>query len=580
MFDFLSFYKVRGKFILTSLLLALALPGTVRAQVPLPPAGDSGVIQKSLEKSRPEPGRPHQTFPDIKVQDSRQLIDPGAGPSFFVKTIRVEGNQLIEFEEFASIIDLEGGKELTLGILDLMAQEITALYFHKGYILARTFVPAQTIQDGVVTFQVVEGQLGRIEVTGNQRFRAEEIRKRFQYMLGRPNLKEKDLEGPMLELNDLIGLQVSSVLRPGAENGTSDLVLEVNESTPYLFSIDADNFGSTFTGHNRVGITGMTGSLFRFGDSLKLRALRSELGQNFVSPTYQVPLNDQGSSLEISYIYSDHQLGGALTALNAGGHSNIVTTDLLHTVFRSRMAKLYAGGGLDFRFFENFVQNMTSTRDELFNVHLFAGGDFRDSLKGQTYLQGRLQFGYTETDLTDPLNSRFMGQGNEVIGSLSVTRYQSAFYGNSYFIMKFNGQVTDKRVLSPDQFVLGGIGTVRGYPLAEAAGDKGYQTSLEYVLPLPIDFPVTQKPTYTFQDLFSLFGFIDHGRIFVKNPQPGEKNLSLTSAGGGIRLSVPKGKGHLPGADFSLTYGIPVLGDLNPSDGSLGMVHVGGRLVF
>ncbi len=580
MFSFLLFTKIRVTIGYQVLFLALVCPAHAQVQAPLPPAGESGVIQKSLEKSRPEPGRPLPVFPKIKIQDSRKLTDPGAGPSFFVKTILVQGNHLVTLEEIAPIISLKDGEELTLGILDLMGQEITALYLSKGYILARTYVPAQTIQDGVVILQVVEGRLGRIEVTGNQRFLADKIKKQFQSLLGRANLKETDLERPILELNDLVGLKISTILRPGKQNGTADLLLEIKESSPYLFSFDADNFGSEFTGRNRTAITAITGSVFQFGDVVKLRALRSDLGQNFVSPSYQILLNDQGTRLDLSYIYSDHQLGSILTPLNASGYSHLATADIFHTLFRSRRARFYVGGGLDFRFFRNFLQNVISTSDDMFNVHVFAGGEIRDPLQGQTYFSGRLQFGYTETDRTDPFNSRFQGNGDAVVASLNITRYQSAFFLDSYFIMKFNGQLTDTRVLSPDQFVLGGVGTIRGYPLADASGDKGYQTSLEYVLPLPINFPVTTNPVYTFKDLFSLFGFIDHGRIFVENPQPGERAVSLTSVGGGIRLSVPKGKGHMPGADFSLTYGIPVLGDLKTSDGSLGTVYLGGRLNF
>ncbi|QPJ62453.1 MAG: ShlB/FhaC/HecB family hemolysin secretion/activation protein [Candidatus Nitronauta litoralis] len=581
MFSYLLDGKFKGGFFFQALLITLFLQSIVHAQQNIiPPAGESGIIQKSLENTRPERGRPPTVIPEIKIQDSRKLKDPGTGPSFFVRHIQVEGNRLVKYEELAPIIALDEGLEVTLGILDLIGQEITALYFRKGYILARTYIPAQKIQDGVVTFQVVEGRLGRIEVTGNQRFLASLIRERFKPLLGRPDLKEKDLERPILELNDLIGLRVSSVLRPGKEFGTSDLVIEVKESLPFRFSLDADNFGSVFTGQNRVGITAATGSLFTFGDMFKLRALRTGLGQDFVSPSYMMPLNDNGASLELSYIYSDHQLGGALSVLNAGGSSHLFTTDILQTLYRSRMRTIYVGGGLDFRFFENSIQNIITTSDDLFNVHLFAGLEFRDSLKAQTFVQGRMQFGYTETDATDPLNSRFLGQGNEIITSLSVTRYQSAFFFDSYLTMKFSGQITHERVLSPDQFVLGGVGTVRGYPLADASGDKGYLASVEYVIPLPINIPVTTNPVYTFKDLFSLFAFIDHGRIFIEDPQSGERNTSLTSAGGGIRLSVPKGKGHLPGADFSLTYGLPVLGDQNPSDGSLGIIHIGGRLNF
>jgi len=54
---------------------------------------DPGIIEKSLRKSRPEfQPPPEEVVPDIQVEDSRELIDAGAGPTFFVREIKVEGN--------------------------------------------------------------------------------------------------------------------------------------------------------------------------------------------------------------------------------------------------------------------------------------------------------------------------------------------------------------------------------------------------------------------------------------------------------------------------------------------------------
>ncbi len=66
------------------------------------------------------------------------------------------------------ILEVGDGLEVTLGILHLIAQEITSLYSIKGYILARAYVPEQEIENGTVTIQVVEGKLGKIEVIGNE----------------------------------------------------------------------------------------------------------------------------------------------------------------------------------------------------------------------------------------------------------------------------------------------------------------------------------------------------------------------------------------------------------------------------
>ncbi|MBN4078283.1 hypothetical protein JYT29_03035 [Nitrospina gracilis] len=68
-------------------------------------------------------------------------------------------------------------------------------------------------------------------------------------------LSESALERVLLELNSLMRVQVKSVLRPGEFPGTTDLVLQVNETRPYTASVDVDNFGSKFTGKVRMRVT-------------------------------------------------------------------------------------------------------------------------------------------------------------------------------------------------------------------------------------------------------------------------------------------------------------------------------------
>ena len=65
------------------------------------------------------------------------MKDGGAGLSFFVRKIVIQGNTLIDDEDLAPIIELNDGTEMTLGILGLYANEITGFYNSKGYILTR-----------------------------------------------------------------------------------------------------------------------------------------------------------------------------------------------------------------------------------------------------------------------------------------------------------------------------------------------------------------------------------------------------------------------------------------------------------
>lgn len=52
----------------------------LQAQVSVPPAGESGVGQKALEQSQPGFQSPEEELPSLSIQDSRTVVDPGAGP--------------------------------------------------------------------------------------------------------------------------------------------------------------------------------------------------------------------------------------------------------------------------------------------------------------------------------------------------------------------------------------------------------------------------------------------------------------------------------------------------------------------
>ena len=223
----------------------------------------------------------------------------------------------------------------------------------------------------------------------------------------------------------------------------------------------------------------------------------------------------------------------------------------------------------------------SSSNDKLRDAYFEAGGFLKDSFRAQSFYTLRLQQGFSESDVSDPLNSRFQGRGDVLVSSFDLTRYQSAFIGKNYLIMKAKGQVASKRVLSPDQFAIGGFGSVRGYPLAEAAGDNGYFISAELVVPFPYKATLIKSPRPVELDqVVSLFAFLDHGQVFVKNRQPGENDRNLSGAGLGLRLNIPPLGTNYPGVSFAFAYGFPVFGGPDPSDGSSSTLYLNGLISF
>ncbi len=550
-------------------------------QTNVPPAGESGVIEKSLRSSRPQFQSPEKDISNIIKNDSRKVEDPGAGPRFFVEKIQVQGNTLFSDQELAPFVNLGGTVEVTLGVLTLIANEITAFYVSKGYILSFAYIPPQEIANGVVLVQIVESRIGKIEVQGNERYTDGEILSWMEQVQKERVLSEQTLERALLDLNDIYGLKVQSILKPGDKTGTSDLVLKIQESKSFKFEFDVDNFGSRFTGRHRFGLTASIDNLGLFGDSFSIRGLKSENNQNYINANYSVPVSNYGTRANFSFIYSDFVLGDSLSILNAEGTSNLILFDITQKIHRSRRSELYISIGGEIRNFKNSQANNQTSNDKLRDIFLGLGGNWSDGLFGRTFYDIRLQWGFTEGNIADPLNSRFHGRGDVLISSFSFQRFQSIKIFNSYFVIRGKGQIVANRVLSPDQFAIGGFGTVRGFPLAENAGDNGFTFSWEYVLPFPVKIPLTSKPGLkSLNEILSLFGFIDHGQIFVRNKQPGEINSELTGAGGGIRVNIPKIDWLFPQISITASYGFPVFTNNDPSDGSSSTFYFAGLISF
>ena len=545
---------------------------------------DPGILEKSLRQSRPEyQPPPEEIVPDIKIEDSRELVDAGAGPTFFVRKIKVSGNSLVSSEELAPILEVGEGEDMTLGILTLYANEVTSAYAAKGYFLARAFIPAQEIIDGVIILQVVEGKLGAISVKGNKANPSEQYIARMESLRDEEVLNESALERVLLELNSLMGVQVRSILRAGELPGTTDLVLQVTETNPYTASFDVDNFGSRFTGKVRMGATLTAGNLFKLGDQFSARIVQSEDGQDFFQPSFLFPITDRGTTAKISFTHSEHDLGLNLANLRAGGKSQIWVAEVKHPLHRSRTAQLFVKGGLEARYYVNEQLGENTSDERLFDSYLGAGGNFSDPYQGRTFFDAKIKNNWPMFNNNESLKSRTKGRKTPAVLSSSLVRYQNAsilhkkFPG--FFILKASGQYSTARVRSPDQTAIGGFGTVRGYPLSEKSGDHGYNFSFEYNMPWPKFIPVAPGWPGMGKAISFLF-FLDHGKVFIEDAEPGEDHQALTGAGFGFKINTPVTDKAPWASSFSLIWGTPVMSKVVPSDLNTGILYLSGLVSF
>jgi len=563
---------------MASLMIHASFTRLALAQVPL--EGQSEVIEKSLRQSLPQELPPEPKAPEITNKNKPLTRKPPAGdPTFFIKKIKLTGNTVISDERLMPLVDLGEGKDVSLSILNAIANEVAAVYATEGYLLVRVFVPNQEIKDATVEMVISEGRINKVLVQGNKKLSTEKFQQRMKMVQEEPVLREQTLERVLLELNELMGVKVRAVLKPGDLPGTSDLVMDVTESRPYTFSFDSDNFGSRFTGPVRFGLSMSYANIFTLGDQFSTRWTRSEYGQDSYTPFYTVPINSYGTRMKLSYTFLENELKDKLEYLAAGGSLTSFGLELSHLMHKSQTASFSVRTGLDLKSFENEAQGINTTKDNLMNVSLGFEGNLSDSFLGRTFYDLNFELGLREGDSSRGLVSRAGGHGKIFTTNINVTRLQSAKILNSYFIFRFQGQMNNTRALSAYLMGIGGVGSVRGYPLSAYQGDKGYNLSTEYTVP----FPWQVKWHRNFPDLskvLSVVSFLEHGKIFVRDKRAGEVDQEITTAGGGLKISIPKKEDKSPAVSFAVTYGAPVFNSILPADESYGTVYLNGMINY
>ena len=100
-----------------------------------------------------------------------------------------------------------------------MRLALTRLYIDAGYINSGAVIPDQTVRDGVITMQIIEGELTAIDITGNRWFRTNYLRQRLALDLASPlNIASLQQRLQFLQQDARIA-RLDAELAPGVQRG-------------------------------------------------------------------------------------------------------------------------------------------------------------------------------------------------------------------------------------------------------------------------------------------------------------------------------------------------------------------------
>ena len=493
-----------------------------------PPTGGA-----QIQQIPPAPGL-ERSIPDIRVEKGGT---PPASLSDSVRVrvdaLRVTGQTVYSEAQLISATNFRPG-EFASSDLRALAAQIGDYYHRNGYFAAQAYLPAQDVQAGSVTVNVLEGQYGSV-VLRNSSALSDNVAGGLLAGLSRGDTISIDpLERRLLLLSDLPGVVTKSRLVPGAAVGSADLLVDVAPGPRVYGSVEADNAGNRYTGEYRLGATVNISELIGQGDLLSFRGLAAQ-GLAYGRLAYELQAG-QGR-VGVAYTALDYRIGREFAALNAHGTAEIASVFGSYPIIRSRKTNLYALAGFDAKTFQDKVDFTGAVTDRKARV-LVAGlyGDHRDELGGGGFTSYSLNVSSGRLDIETPgalaidaATARANGHYGKI--GFHVLRLQNlggpfSLYGS------IRGQLASRNLDISEKMELGGAYAVRAYPEGEAYADQGYVATAEVRMLLP-------KPSPSLPGQVHLVGFVDTGSVTInKNPWvAGQNTRTLSAAGVGVTWS-------------------------------------------
>ena len=470
-------------------LISLGLPCTLHAQVPLSAEQLQQLRQIEQQLRDRAPGPPQRTPSlDLRILTPEKAAVPRAVDEleFEVRQVEIAGATFFPKTEVDAFFAPLLQKKIGLAEIRLAASALERKYRERGFFLARVFIPPQQLKEGKFRVQVIEGHISQVYVEGTDAAMSNRVEAFAQQITSLRPLDLGSLERLLLLINDLPGVSATAVLRPGAELGSSELLLTVMPLGD-LHMLSFNNTGSKTTGpyslnHNATfqqafGRPGqlnlsLTGS---GSDDYALKGIRSAVAR------YTQALGNSGLIFSVAGTLSNSRPAGSVKSINLVSDATSISPTLRYPLLRSRASSVYLDGGMSVNRSETTAFGTVISSDQYTVAELSASWTLDGWLGGRQNLglgitNGLNLFGAMDRNAPNPSSAQFEPGFTKVTVNLQRTQELP-----QQFSLRFaaNGQHTRDKLLSRELIAFGGPSLGRAYAAAAIAGDKGLGALLE-----------------------------------------------------------------------------------------------------
>ncbi|MGF1461531.1 MAG: ShlB/FhaC/HecB family hemolysin secretion/activation protein [Leptolyngbyaceae cyanobacterium] len=404
-------------------------------------------------------------------------LPPGAETPFAVTGITVIGSTVYDSDALAAIVAPYENREVTLAELQRAADEITQLYLNDGYITSRAVISAQTVVDGVVQIDVLEGELEEILVEGTDSLK-DYVRVRIAQGGTRP-LNQGHLEDQLRLLRvDPMFTSVEASLRAGSGVGQSRLIVRVEEVDTIGGSVFSDNYSSPSVGTVRIGSSLQFRNLAGLGDTLFGSATwTTTAGSKVYELGYRVPISPMNGTVLLRLTPNEFEItdpNQPTFDFGTEGSTDIYEVSVRQPLIRTPRDEFALSLGYRYRqgstLISGIITDATTT-----NVLSFGQDYVHRDTSGAWALQSQFRLGAEDVDETATTAS---SADDFFSWSGQVQRVQRLSADN-LLLLQGSVQLSPDSLPGSEQFFAGGGLSVRGYDQNQRFGDNGIRFSIE-----------------------------------------------------------------------------------------------------
>lgn len=245
---------------------------------------------------------------------------------FAVERFAIRGDNPLSASESSSLLKPFLGSQQGIDDIENAADALEQAMLDQGYSFYQVSLPPQELNDDVIELLVTRFELGKVVVKGNKHYSDQNIKASLPILKVGKSPSTKKIARAIRVANQNASKRVRVSLSPGQNPKQVDAKLVVKDQNPLTISTWFNNTGTDASGDYRVGASIGHGNLFGLDHNASLTYITSPEGIDEVqqiAASYRIPLYSLGGSINFVAVNSDVDTGVVADVFDVAGRGEV-----------------------------------------------------------------------------------------------------------------------------------------------------------------------------------------------------------------------------------------------------------------